>query len=348
MNKLNIAPLFLGLVLACGDPAAVTADRKLDEAGTNYSSGTKIDPKDPEYAALSVEQKLLQHFQYTRDFDSEAKLYLAYDMKNLANWSDLSRPAAQKKLAAVTGLATVSAATLAEWFMDRVSYFYPSNGNKFEIALIVPSEERIYNTRFEAGAGSGVAALNISASLYQILANNRDQGVEGLQFQFDDTYVPFLSTRGGVVKLGPSLIDEDDTQDSGQDAGKGYRLVKSLFRLNVLLHEARHSDGNDAAGTFGFAHSNCPADGSVASELAGLPACDTYANGAYNVGAQLIGGMIGICDGICSASDTGGLDAARIDVLSRILVEDTEANYGDANPEPSLPQIDVSNFTIIE
>ncbi|HOX23364.1 MAG TPA: hypothetical protein PLL10_07865, partial [Elusimicrobiales bacterium] len=50
-----------------------------------------------------------------------------------------------------------------------------------------------------------------------------------------------------------------------------------MFRLGVMIHEARHSEGG------GWPHVNCPI-GSKPSTLVGKPACDTTPYGAYGVG----------------------------------------------------------------
>jgi len=344
MKPLTFMPLLLGLLVSCGGKVDEESETTAEVTYANDPTGSES----PEANGLSLGERLAAHFRYTSDFAAEDKLFLTFDMKNLANWSDTSRPEALAKLGAVTGLTTVNAETLSQWYMDRVTYLYPDNSSEFDIGLIIPAEQGVYRTSFSSGAANGVAALNISASLFQILAQNQDQGVDGLQFLFDGDYLPFRSTHEGIVKIGPNLFSPDDTQEEGQQVGTGYRLVKSLFRLNVLMHEARHSDGNTAAGSFGFAHVLCPDDGSVASELVGLSACDKFANGAYNVGGQVISALIGICDKDCSPADTGGLDAARIDVLSRILVDDVPENYGDGTPEAALPTIDTSAYSILE
>ncbi len=177
--------------------------------------------------------------------------------------------------------------------------------------------------------------------------DQKTRGVEGLLVKYNDLYLPFLSPRTGVMQIGPSFFDSTDSLDTEDVDGRGFRTIKSLYRISVLFHEARHSDGNQASGSLSFAHILCPSDGSVGSEYAGLPACDDEANGAYNVGAQILSGMQGVCDGICSTREVSVLESIQLDVLSRITVDDIDANYINPDPEPLRELIDTSAYEII-
>ncbi len=279
--------------------------------------------------------------------DAEILNFIKYDFGTLSAWTDTTRTQAFTNLANLYGITNVNALTLSQWLMDRITYIYPDDGKDLQFAFIVPTENRVYQVSVDTAAGDGVAASNIGGGLYSIYLDQHRNGVDGMLLNFNQNYVPFLSPRTGVMQIGPSFFDQTDSLDTNDATRRGRRTVKSLYRLSVLFHEARHSDGNLQAGTLSFAHLNCPASESIAEEYIGLPACDDKANGAYNIGAQILTAMEGICDSICSPRELSVIEAIHLDVLSRLLIDDTPANYGDPSPEASLRPIDTRSYEII-
>ena len=132
------------------------------------------------------------------------------------------------------------------------------------------------------------------------------------------------------MKVGPGLFGADDLIVT---TSEGHRIAKSLFRLNVLLHEARHGDGNTPAGTLSFAHALCPNDESIPEEIRGLPAC-----------GQAMASLLELCDGKCSERDRGTLQAVELDTISRLLIDDLPENHGDGTPENPITAVETQDF----
>jgi hypothetical protein len=307
--------------------------------GATTETGSAVDP--------DILTSMLTHFKFTSSMDAEIINFLRYDFGTLSAWHDTSRGQAFSKLASLYEINDVNARSLSQWLMDRITYIYPDDGQSLRFAFVVPTERRIYEASAETSSGEGVAASNVGGGLYSIYLGQRSKGVEGLLLKFNQNYVPFLSPRTGVMQIGPNFFDKSDSLDTSQTTRRGFRTVKSLYRLSVFFHEARHSDGNIRSGTLSFPHVICPSNGSVGEEYAGLPACDSKANGAYNIGAQILDSMQGVCDNVCSQRELSVIEAIRLDVLSRLLIEDKDTNFGDSRPETSLIPIDTGRYEII-
>ncbi|MBC7661616.1 MAG: hypothetical protein H7249_18110 [Chitinophagaceae bacterium] len=326
--------LFLALnlmLLACGQPVQKVT------AGT--SLGAAILSSDPD----TIEKLLLAHFQFSDTLDAEAKTNIQYDLKNLAHWSDTTRSSELSKLGAVLGLAEVNAGTLSQWLMDRVTYIYPITGNTFEIGVVKSSTKKVQLLHEPTPPlGAGIVANNLGPQIYTGYSDNKTKGFDSLVFKFDSGYQAFTSLRTGVMLINPA--DFHSALNTGTTETEGDRIYRSIFRLNALFHEARHSDGNAAANTLGLLHPVCVDNGKVPKEVVGLAACDAQSNGAYTVGARVIGGLMGLCDGKCSESQKTALQGQALMYLSVVNVDDTSANYANTNPEPMLPKFDVSAF----
>lgn len=343
--------LLPSLVAACGkskgDDDKTTETPYSGAEGEN--TGGTVEVKTETGAAINndVLNKLVAHFKFTSSMESEIINFIYYDFGTLASWNDTSRPSALNRLAKLYELSSVTSDTLSQWLMDRITYIFPDDGQALKFAFIVPQENRVYQLSVDTGSGDGVAASNIGGGLYSMYLDQQTQGVKGLLLNFNSSYIPFLSPRTGVMQIGPNFFDTTDSLDTTDTQRRGFRTIKSLYRLSVLFHEARHSDGNANAGTLSFAHLICPSDGSVGEEYEGLPACDDKANGAYNVGGQILTALEGVCDGVCSQQETSVLETIHLDIMSRLLVDDIDANYGDGSPEPLLTPIDTRSYEII-
>ncbi|RZA27122.1 MAG: hypothetical protein EOP10_01335 [Proteobacteria bacterium] len=316
-----------------GSPAPAVSTEVTTETGSEVNT--------------TVLTNMLNHFQVTSSMDAEILKFIRYDFGTLAGWTDTTRTQAFAQLANLYGITDVNSSTLSQWLMERITYIYPDDGKNLQFAFIVPAENRVYQASVKTASGEGVAASNVGGGLYSIYLDQHRSGVDGMLLNFNQTYVPFLSPRTGVMQIGPNFFDQTDSLDTSNIARRGFRTVKSLYRLSVLFHEARHSDGNLQAGTLSFAHLICPVSEKIADEYVGLPACDEKANGAYNIGAQILTAMEGICDSICSQRELSIIEAIHLDVLSRLLIDDTVANYGDPSPETSLRPIDTRTYQIV-
>lgn len=350
-----LLPFSLGtlmlLSLSCGKDSS--GDEQVSETpytGAQGSESPDVNDVLTETGAMvdaAVLGKLVSHFKFTSSVEPDIVNFIRYDLGTLSSWNDNTRPTALANLSKLYELPIVNADTLSQWLMERITYIYPDDGQTLKFALIVPREGRVYQLSVDTTSGDGVAASNIGGGLYSLFLDQKPRGVEGLLLKFNQDYIPFLAPRTGVMQIGPNFFDNTDSLDTTDSQRRGFRTIKSLYRLSVLFHEARHSDGNQAAGTLSFAHLKCPSDGTVAPEYAGLPACDDKANGAYSIGGQILKTMEGVCDGICSARESSILESIHLDILSRLLVDDIDANYGNGSPEPALVPIDTQNYQIV-
>lgn len=317
-----------GLLASCGQPEA-----KLQKKGNLTGGSSQLTPE-------QIEQNLLGHFQFDSTVSSDAKTVIQSDLKALAAWEDDSRPDAFEKLEGLAGLDAVSAETLSEWLMDRVTYFYPATGENFNIAVVKSSIKKIFPLAVPGAPANGIVAANMGPQVYEAYRVNKDSGADGILLTLNGKSVDFLGLRTGLVFLGSAFANP-------AGASEGLRTANSIFRLSALFHEARHSDGNVAADTLGMLHAACPGDGSVPVEYAGLLACDQMANGPYHIGAQFMEVLMGLCDSVCSDSEKAQLEAVRLDYISRILVPLDETHYVDAEAEPDLAKIDSSTFQTV-
>lgn len=151
---------------------------------------------------------------------------------------------------------------------------------------------------------SFVLMENIGARAYGIGKVLRKK----LMMQLDEkVQVPVTSPQVGVVQVGPRFF-------STLQSAKG-SLEDSLYRirrLETLVHEARHGDGEGRNVT--FPHSLCPSD----SDYAGQYACDIAANGGYRTGALFLEAAIASCTS-CSEKEIEILKVLLADKLSRVV-----------------------------
>lgn len=328
----NSAVILLGssLFLACGS-----------QAPTPNPNRTKIITEiPPEQTSAEIEASLLTHFQFDSSLSAEVKTTIQSDLKSLAAWSDSSRADALTDLGKAMGLESVSAQTLSEWLIDRATYFYPATGADVTVGIVKSSIKKIISLAVPGVPTEGVVAANLGPQLYEAYRVNKANGADGLVMSFDGTNVNFLGLRTGVIFLSPSAF-------AGSTGTDSVKMANSIFRLSALFHEARHSDGNIAAGTHGMLHAACPENGTSPKEYAGLLACDESANGPYMVGAKFIAAVIGLCDSVCTDNEKQQLEAIRLDFISRVLVTDSDANYVDASAEADLTKVDSSSYQTV-
>jgi hypothetical protein len=119
--------------------------------------------------------------------------------------------------------------------------------------------------------------------------------------------VAVTSPRIGLVEIGPGLFSFFQNYNV-------QNILKDIFRVSILFHEARHSDGHGKS--LGFMHAKCPAE---LAEYAGMNVCDGATNGAYTIGALLLKNMAISCGDACTAKTKNVLRAVFYDTASRVL-----------------------------
>lgn len=95
----------------------------------------------------------------------------------------------------------------------------------------------------------------------------------------DNEKVKYDSTRVGLMRIGKNLMPDTNVSEN-----YAQRAIRRAFRLSVLFHEARHSDGNGENAN--FPHVLCPMF--TKNELDFVAACDVASNGAYEAGSEVI------------------------------------------------------------
>ena len=112
------------------------------------------------------------------------------------------------------------------------------------------------------------------------------------------------SPRTGLLQVGEglfSLYKRRITQN----------VLKGIFRVSTLFHEARHSDGHGA--TLGFLHAKCP----TGHDFEGLYACDASTNGPYTVGALMEKNLLAACGDSCTMQTKQIIQMLYLDDVSR-------------------------------
>lgn len=201
---------------------------------------------------------------------------------------------------------------LENYLNDRIQYVLPETmivEGRFRIPLM--PEERL-------SATSGfVVAHNVGTSLFYQL---RMQGEFEALFSVDQKQLILRSPRVGLVQLGPGFTE--DRTPAGTP-------IDSLFRMGVLIHEARHSDCPSGLSeqalkesidrkpvsdkSCGHLHAVCP-PGHI---YQGRSSCDAHPWGAYAIEAIFLQGLAEGCRS-CTASQKATAKLLALDRLSRL------------------------------
>jgi hypothetical protein len=126
--------------------------------------------------------------------------------------------------------------------------------------------------------------------------------------------------------------------------------VGNMYRISILLHEARHSDGNYFVDG-GFLHGVCPKGHPYAGKE-----CDVMFNGPYSVASDVLVQFYDACKMgkmPCSAGEIDVIEGLALASSGRVLDEDmypTDAKgrkvVVSVNPEPmkipGLPEVSLA------
>lgn len=216
-----------------------------------------------------------------------------------------------KSLKALLEVSNLSPATLRSWLQERVKFIAPKtfipmmddNVRALGGKVSYPggfSEDETSNTNRVNNA------TNLSFPIYQ--AGRKSQQL--LAFRFLNTdWIPVLSPRVGLVRLGDGffrLLSKSFERDSLRNP------LHRIFRLSVLFHEARHSDGSGSR--IAFRHSACP----EGHELSGNLSCDEPLNGGYAIQASVLEALTHAQPALDKIQKKV-LDVQRLDALSRLV-----------------------------
>jgi hypothetical protein len=291
---------------------------------------------------------LSEHLVFARDVPTTQVETLKKDLQVIDDWDGLISDNQKATLESLLGVGIASPSELSLWFKERIRYILRADLTTYQLGLVYGKDGRVglqdlgpaEDAQDEANTGGG----NVGTAIY--LTTLEEQRVRnGLSYiiiLINDQWVPVLSPRVGLMRIGPALFDPNFQINPTNIRA----LANSIQRLEVLFHEARHSDGNSISKSTGFPHVNCPAGSLVPPELVGIPACDEVANGAYSVGAALLNPLIAYCrrTARCSDGELKGLEAIRLDRLSRVIRSTANLKTLDPTAETGFNALNIGDF----
>lgn len=337
--KSSLLAVFSALifVMSCGDSASEKNTNDLTEPSLPFTQVTNSFPL--------TSAPLADYLIYASDVPQEQVNILRQDLAVVDTWDGLMTASESQKLKDLLGLSTVGASDLSLWFKERIKYILQSDLSRYELGLVFGRETQVglqqlgtTETGDEANTGGG----NIGTAIFLTTLEEQQSrsNLSYLIIRINDSWVSVLSPRVGLMRIGPALFDPDYQVNHTNIR----TLSNSLQRLEVLFHEARHSDGNQASGSVGFAHINCPNDGTIPAELVGVPACDDMANGAYSVGAAVLKPLLHLCERRCTATEQEVLKAIYLDRISRVTAGTGLLKLLDPTPETGFNAVNISDF----
>lgn len=282
---------------------------------------------------------------YASDIPADQVATLRQDLAVIDTWDGLMTASESQKLKDLLGLTQATPADLKLWFKVRMTYVLQSDLTRYQLGLVFGPDSEVGLQEFgsddsldEGNTGAG----NIGTAIYlSTLEEQKSRStLSYLIIRINDKWVPVLSPRVGLMRIGPALFDPDYQVNHDSI----HALSNSLQRLEVLFHEARHSDGNQGAGSVGFPHINCPNDGTIPDELVGVPACDDSSNGAYSVGAAVLKPLMHLCERRCSLVEQEILKSIYLDRLSRVIGGSGPLKLLDPLPETGFNALNISDF----
>jgi hypothetical protein len=213
-----------------------------------------------------------------------------------------------------------SLSVVTGYLHDRVKYVVPESAElRNRLLVAVPSGSGPLPGVLRDSQRAYRMAANIGMALWLQAELARPQV---LAFAVGQQPVVLDSSRVGIMQLGEGYTKKK--------AFGGYKFP-AIQRIATFIHEARHSDCTGGISeaelaalargetipshSCGHRHVVCP----EGHELAGLPACDAHAWGAYSVEAIFTLALAKACTS-CSEKDKNLAVAAYFDAISRVLV----------------------------
>ncbi|MBC7532119.1 MAG: hypothetical protein H7318_11105 [Oligoflexus sp.] len=284
---------------------------------------------------------------YSNDVPASQVAILKQDLAVIDTWDGLMTATESQSLKGLLKLSAVTPNNLSLWFKERIKYILQADLSKYQLGLVFASENEVglqelgsTDTQDEANTGGG----NIGTAIYlTTLEEQRSRSnLSYLIIRINDKWVPVLSPRVGLMRIGPALFDPDYQVNHTNI----HALSNSLQRLEVLFHEARHSDGNQKTSSVGFPHVICPSDGTIPDNLVGIPACDDSSNGAYSVGAAILKSLLHICERRCSITEQEVLKSIYLDRISRVTTGSATnpLKLLDPAPETGFNAVNIGDF----
>lgn len=292
---------------------------------------------------------LVSHMVLDRFVSATAKESLVRDFKRIERFDLTTKTANDASLKNLLDVQDLSGATLSSWLKQRVRYLLSPDLAQYRVGTLSTASKSLAVSRLpglDPEETQNVAAAMVGTRLYEIGKSLRteDPSVDYLMIEINDSWVHLNTQRNGVMQIGPALFDPRFMPNTVNPAA----YANTAVRVETLFHEARHADGNQVSGSFGFYHAVCPEGSGVAKEFRGQRACDDNANGPYTLGAQIVKAYLANCGEFCSPQDRSVLQAFMLDSLSRVVQRPNGSLPKlDVTPEKGFEKVDISNFSLI-
>lgn len=292
---------------------------------------------------------LVSHMVLDRFVSATAQENLTRDFKRIERFDLTTNTANDASLKNLLEVQDLSGATMSAWLKARVRYLLSPDLSKYRVGTLDASSRSLYVSRLpglDEEETKNMAAAMMGTRLYEIGKNLRaqDASVEYMMIEVNNAWIHLNTQRNGVMQIGPALFDPQFMPNPTNPAA----YANTAVRVETLFHEARHADGNEVSGSFGFYHAICPEGAGVAKEFEKKAACDDNANGPYTLGAQILKAYLANCGEFCSAQDRSVLQAFMLDSLSRVVRRPNGSLPTlDDTPEKGFERVDISNFSLI-
>jgi len=234
-------------------------------------------------------------------------------IRDMERLKGLSLSGATEEDTRTLGVSDFSGGTLFSWLRERVKVIVGESYD-FKKHYTVASSSSGLRPQI-AAEGDEIVTVMENVGSYLYLVGTKASTV--IDLDVNGSTVRINTPRVGIVRIGEGLFSGSRFPNTPVDGE-----VRSLVRLGVLFHEARHSDGNGAHVV--FPHATCPS-----GTYANRSACENNSNGPYAVQYRLASLFYQNC-GSCTAGELQALYNLLTDYKSRIF---QGAQYRDPRPE---------------
>ena len=287
--------------------------------------------------------------EFDRSISPEQRHIIERDLENLCRLNyDLKNremDAAKRVLQMVFEIEEVSCERLKNWLHKRVKWI-TGNFDFGDRVIIQRQESSWWNSldwslfyfvqewKTERNMNHHARAMNFGATLFGILKiYDREQWFSSYRFGEFETWfkfirddgreilLPITTPRVGIIRLAENFF----LSQYHPNSSKVDSLGNSLFRMGLLFHEARHSDGHGEHTI--FPHDAPCSQTAVAKES--RSGCDSALNGAYGIEFTFLNYAIQACDR-CSEKEKDILIQHAVWVSKRANMKSSK--FLDASP----------------
>ena len=257
-----------------------------------------------------------QAIEFDRSVTLEQQRIVERDLENLCrlNYDLQSKEAyaAKRILQMVFEIEEVNCATLRDWLQERVKWI--TGDFKFKERVFIQREEPtlwdsvhwywfyiVQERTFERAMNGYAFAMNLGGELIDLLQRvEKSEWISSYRFGEFKTWFKFIRDDGRPVLLPIatprvgiiSLARDFFLHPSHPNPLQADSLSNSLYRMGLLFHEARHSDGHGEHLIFPHDAPCSQTDLMKESEMG----CDSASNGAYGIEFAFLNYAIQTCE----------------------------------------------------